>query len=154
MDPENKILIVVNLNMDDDGTDVRHEIRANQTSGIASGKTIMSGASSAPNKDRNSPFMHPFQKWVNGAQCTVGRNTTHMQMYRVLLIELFLTISLQKKKGFRLMQPTSRRFKSKPLLSQNTIPTWRRPYRARSSSLSFVFASRRSFIQHRKVYRV
>ena len=65
MDPENKILIVVNLNMDD-GTDIRYEIRANQTSGIASGKTIMSGASSAPNKDRNSPFMHPFQKWVNG----------------------------------------------------------------------------------------
>ena len=35
MDPENKILIVVNLNMDDDGTDVCYEIRANQTSGIA-----------------------------------------------------------------------------------------------------------------------
>ena len=38
------------------------------------------------------------------------------------------------------MQPTSRRFKSKPLLSQNTIPTWPRPYRSAFFSLSFVFA--------------
>lgn len=64
MNPENKILMVVNLIMDD-GKDVRYEIRANQTSGIASGKTIVSGASSARD-DPNSPFSHPFQKWVNG----------------------------------------------------------------------------------------
>ena len=66
MDPKNKILMVVNLILDD-GKDIRYEIRANQTSGIASGKTILSGASSAQNnKNRNSPFARPFQKWVNG----------------------------------------------------------------------------------------
>ena len=73
MDPENKILMVVNLIMDD-GKDIRYEIRANQTSGIASGKTILSGASSA-------------------------RNITRMRTYKARSIERFLSI-LRKEKGF------------------------------------------------------
>ena len=66
MDPENKILIVVNLNMDDDGTDVRYEIRANQTSGIASGKTIMSELRVHQIKIEIRRSCTHFKKWVNG----------------------------------------------------------------------------------------
>ena len=67
MDPKNKILMVVNV-LNIKGNDVRYEIRANATSGIASGKQLFSGSANTGGsaEDRNDPFAFPFQKWVSG----------------------------------------------------------------------------------------
>ena len=137
MDPENKILMVVNLIMDD-GKDIRYEIRANQTSGIASGKTILSGASSAQNnKNRNSPFAHPFQKWVNGVNYEWTKYYAYANVQSAFNRAFFEYFA--EREGIQNDATNLTSIQIKALLSQNTIPTWPRPYRARSP-LSFVFA--------------